>query len=68
MSIVLYGDLSRRKAQRLVKRLHVTALRFPDILGEVLQDLPDADIDVLCGILEIVKGRIRDHGRQSSVV
>lgn len=60
--------LSNREASRLVDRLQLAAVHEPLILRETLRDLPDADVDVLRGLLRIVKERTKVNGRATSAV
>lgn len=61
-------SLSLREATRLVERLQRTALAEPVMLRSVLIDLPQADIDVLRGVLRITKERAKQYGNRRAAV
>lgn len=60
--------LSLREARRLVERLRTTSLAEPGVMRDVLLDLPDADIDVLRGVLRITKERAKQYGKRRAVL
>lgn len=61
-------ELTSREATRLVDRLRHVALTQPLVMRDVLTDLPDADINVLRGVLKIAKERAKHAKRSAAVV